>query len=48
MVPDEEIEKILRRTSDIKQTVNLFIEQANQKGGLDNIAVLVAEKEEKR
>lgn len=48
MVPDEEIEKILRRTSDIKQTVNLFIEQANQEGGLDNIAVLVAEKEEKR
>lgn len=48
MVPDEEIEKILRRSSDIKQTVNLFIEQANQEGGLDNIAVLVAEKEEKR
>lgn len=48
MVPDEEIEKILRRASDIKQTVNLFIEQANQEGGLDNIAVLVAEKEEKR
>ncbi len=45
MLSDEEIEKILGQKIELTQVVERFIERANEEGGLDNIAVVVAESE---
>ena len=48
MVEDKNLEKILVSLSDSRKAAEKMIEQANEKGGLDNIAVIVAKKEEER
>lgn len=48
MVEDKNLEKILVSLPDSRKAAEKLIEQANEKGGLDNIAVIVAKKEEER
>lgn len=48
MVEDSDIEKILRQTENISHATEKLIETANQNGGFDNIAVVIAKKEEER
>ncbi len=44
MLTDEEIEKILRSTSDLQETAKMLIESANNRGGKDNITVVLFRK----
>ncbi|MBP3887266.1 MAG: Stp1/IreP family PP2C-type Ser/Thr phosphatase [Cellulosilyticum sp.] len=47
MLSDEEMHSIIRaQEGDMEQMVNHLIEAANEKGGLDNIAVVIAKKQE--
>lgn len=48
MVPDEEIEKMLGLRAVPEDIVKRLIDRANEQGGLDNIAVVIAQKEEER
>lgn len=48
MVPDEEIEKMLGLRTVPEEIVKRLIDRANEQGGLDNIAVIIAQKEEER
>lgn len=41
MLKEEEIQKMLKETTDIKKTVELLIDKANQNGGNDNISVII-------
>jgi len=41
MLTDEEIERILRNSSDLQQTTDKLVEEANKKGGKDNITVVL-------
>lgn len=42
MLSDEEIAAVLEKGSELARTVHLLIAEANRKGGLDNITVVVA------
>lgn len=48
MVEDSEIEKILKQTDNLTDAAEKLVETANEHGGLDNIAVVIARKEGKR
>jgi len=43
MVEDKEIEKIIKENSDVKVSSLSLIDQANQNGGIDNIAVVMVQ-----
>lgn len=43
LITNREIEKLLNLTADIKQKVDLFVESANRRGGIDNITVILME-----
>ena len=42
MLPDEEIATVLTRAGDLVRMANLLVAEANRRGGLDNITVIVA------
>lgn len=48
MVADDEMERILSQAVSPDQAVPKLIDRANEQGGLDNIAVVIAQKEEER
>ena len=41
MVPDEEIQRILAMPSDLSTKTSDLIDEANENGGKDNIAVIL-------
>lgn len=43
LLSNREIEKILNLSADIDQKVDLFIQSANRRGGIDNITVILME-----
>ena len=43
MLKDEEIGKMLSRRSSLEQKAALLIEEANQRGGYDNISLILVE-----
>jgi protein phosphatase len=48
MVEDRELEQILSQKTAPESLAKRLIDRANEQGGLDNIAVVIAQKEEKR
>lgn len=46
MVPDEQLTACLRQEDDLQSTCEQLIEHANQRGGIDNITVVLARVEE--
>ena len=46
MLSDEEVHQIILEETDIENIVNKLIDTANTKGGIDNIAVIIAKKYE--
>ena len=44
MITDDEIEKILKKKTDIGKKADLLVELANKNGGYDNISVILADR----